>query len=122
VPRRRKQLLISDHAVRRFIQRVRPVPYMVALSELELFAARATARPTPRHWTRRCVRPSPGLRFLYAAASPGICLLVRDSTVVTVVTRQLCLPATRDGRPERRPAVTRPHEPPRRARGSRHQR
>jgi hypothetical protein len=59
----------------------------------------------------RDVRQTPGLRFVYSEEHPGVCVLVKDNTALTVVTKSLCRPAThlrrvqpgRRGRQERRP-------------------
>jgi hypothetical protein len=59
----------------------------------------------------RDVRQTPGLRFVYSDQHPGVCVLVRNNTALTVVTRSLCRPAAqlrrarigRRDRPERRP-------------------
>lgn len=39
---------------------------------------------------RNGIEPQPGLVFVYCAASPRVCLLVRDATVLTVITRAMC--------------------------------
>lgn len=81
--------LISRHAVERWQERVergRGTPD--ARGALREFLARGRVRPTPRHWTT--AMPEPGLCFVYWASRPGVCALVRQNTVVTILTRDLC--------------------------------
>ena len=56
-------------------------------------------RPNPRSWMSE-TKAAPGVRFVYAATYPGVCAIVDDGVVVTIVTRDLC---RSDGR-RRRPA------------------
>lgn len=90
------QLVLSTHAVSRYQTRAEP---HVSMSEARLrlgrFVGLGHHRSTPRHWMRRDVRPTPGLSFVYWAAMPDVCALVRDGVVVTVVTRALCQPVSR---------------------------
>jgi hypothetical protein len=46
-------------------------------------------RSTPRRWMRR-VKQTPGLRFIYWAELPGVCGLIFDGALMTVITRELC--------------------------------
>lgn len=101
-------LRISRHAAQRFVERAAPgLSTEEALELLARLAGTARSRSTPRWWMRDAVAASPGLRFLYPSADPRICLLVRQRTVVTVVTRNL-LRSSRVFRSERRPAPPRP--------------
>ncbi|HEY7065734.1 MAG TPA: hypothetical protein VII06_29940 [Chloroflexota bacterium] len=80
---------ISRHAVERWQERVEPgASALGARLALRALLDAGRVRPTPRHWTR--VTPEPGLCFVYAADQPGVCALVRDRVVVTVLTRALC--------------------------------
>jgi hypothetical protein len=109
----------STHAVRRWIERVdTDATSAEARQALADFLCCGRARPTPRHWTD--VEAAPGLRFVYWSSRPGVCALVVDGVVVTVLTRNLCragaprtatalrtigVPAQRSGR---RPVVVAP--------------
>ena len=83
-------LNISRHAVDRRRERVdtscRPDEAGQALTR---FVQSGRSRPTPRSWMNG-VRPAPGLRFIYSADRPGICVLARDGTALTVLTKSLC--------------------------------
>lgn len=96
-------LNISRHAVDRWRERVetscRPDEARQALTR---FVQSGRARPTPRAWMNG-VRPAPGLRFIYSADRPGICVLARDGTALTVLTKSLC----RAGRRRRNSAARR---------------
>jgi hypothetical protein len=106
---------VSRHAVERWQERVeRGSAALAARGALREFLARGRVRPTPRHWTT--ATPEPGLCFVYWASRPGVCALVRQNTVVTILTRDLCRgrrkapPEPRRIAPPRRPrpVVTRP--------------
>jgi hypothetical protein len=89
-------LRISNHAVNRWRERVET-------SCRSDQAQEGRSRPTPRRWMKE-VKPGPGLRFIYAADRPGVCVLARDGTAMTVLTRSLC----RGGRRPRTGAAGRP--------------
>lgn len=102
---------ISRHAVDRYIQRVDSVTPMEAAQRLARLAARATCRPTPRHWME--VASAPGTRFLYPTEDSDVCLVLKGDTIVTVFSRVVCMrwrtavdttPRARIRRPYRRPA------------------
>lgn len=40
------------------------------------------------------VTATPGLMFVYCAARPGVCALIQNGTVLTVITRALCSSST----------------------------
>lgn len=107
---------VSTHAVERWLQRVDGAASPSAARDaLNRFVRYGRSRSTPRHWMKD-VRQTPGLRFIYSDDHPGVCVLVRNNTALTVVTRTLCRPAPqlrraqvgRRARPERRPAIGRP--------------
>jgi hypothetical protein len=52
----------------------------------------------------RDTKAPPGVRFVYAADYPGVCAIVDDGVVVTIVTRDLCRSGGRGRRPRSRPA------------------
>jgi hypothetical protein len=85
----RPALRLSAHSIQRWRERAqrfdRSIDPRVELGE---FVRNGHKRPTPRRWTT--VRPVPGLTFIYWAERPEICALVKDATVVTVLTRSLC--------------------------------
>lgn len=81
---------ISTHAVDRWRERVDPQgSFLEARLALGRFISHSRARATPRHWMREDVKPTPGLLFLYSVDCPGVCVLVRDGAVLTVITRAL---------------------------------
>lgn len=82
---------LTAHAVARYIDRVdRTASRRQAAEAISQIIQRGRARSTPRHWMRGLVRPTPGLRFIYLAEQPGVCALVIDGAVVTIITRRLC--------------------------------
>lgn len=80
---------ISKHAVQRYQERVDPAaPAGVAAGAIRQILSTGSARTQPRHWTT--CRVEPGMRFVYAANRADVCLVLRDSTVVTILTVQVC--------------------------------
>jgi hypothetical protein len=83
------QIRISQHAIRRYQERVDASSSVaVAVGVMRQILSTGSARPRPRNWTTS--RVEPGMRWIYAADRPDICLVVRNSTVVTVLTVELC--------------------------------
>jgi hypothetical protein len=82
---------ITEHAITRYQERVDP---RASRLEARLALARLVTdghiRSTPRHWMRGDVDVSPGLRFLYCAHCPDVCVLIRGGAMITVLTRELC--------------------------------
>lgn len=81
---------LTQHVIDRYRQRVDPA---ASPQEARLVLGRMVClgrvRSTPRHWMRS-VNPTPGLRFLYWAELPGVCGLVMDGALMTLITRELC--------------------------------
>jgi len=83
-------LIISSHAKQRYVERVEPsLSLALAGRHLRRFVAVGRARPKPRHWMARA-HSSPGTRFIYWSKRPGVCAIVRNGVVVTVLTADLC--------------------------------
>lgn len=83
------QIRISQHAIQRYQERVDASSSVaIAVGAMRQILATGSARPRPRNWTTS--RAEPGMRWIYAADRPDICLVVRNSTVVTVLTVDLC--------------------------------
>ncbi len=83
-----RDALISGHAIERFRQRVDERASLTqAYSEITSMLARGRVRSKPRHWMRGSIEP--GTRFVYPADRPGICLIVGDGVVKTVITKNL---------------------------------
>lgn len=98
-----RRFRVTRHAAERYIERVDgTVSLSAATATLDWLSLRARVRPTPRRWMRQSVGASSGLRFLYPASDPRVCLLARGASVVTVLTRQLCQRDRVVTRPERR--------------------
>lgn len=83
---------ISQHAITRYIERVDPgASRTEARLSLKRLLSVGKVRSVPRHWMRRDgIEPRPGVLYVYPCRPPGVCLLVRDATVVTVITRAMC--------------------------------
>jgi hypothetical protein len=83
-------LVVTVHAIVRYQQRVDGNASPRAAAEaLAAIATRGRRRTRARHWMRGTI-PTPGTVFVYSAASPGVCLLVREHTIVTVLSRASC--------------------------------
>jgi hypothetical protein len=88
---------VSLHAAQRWQERVDPMcSALQSYHRLVHFLSHGRRRPTPRHWTR--VDPHCGLSFVYWAGAPDVCALVRQGTVITIVTRALFLGQSPAGR------------------------
>lgn len=80
---------ISQHAVQRYQERVDPAaPAVIASAAIHQILSTGSVRPQPRDWTT--CRVEPGMRFVYSADGEDVCLVLRDLTVVTVLTVELC--------------------------------
>lgn len=77
----------TRHAIQRFQERVAPVTTAEAARRIRDLAASSVVCKRPRRWTPAVA--GPGLTFLYPAATPGVCLLVRDGAVLTVFERSM---------------------------------
>jgi hypothetical protein len=84
------QVRLTQHVIDRYRQRVDST---ASPDEARLVLGRMVcmgrARSTPRHWMRN-VNKTPGLRFIYWAELPGVCGLVLDGALITLITRELC--------------------------------
>jgi hypothetical protein len=81
------RIRISQHAILRYQERV-DASSSAAVGAIRQILTTGSARPRPRNWTTS--RAEPGMSWIYAAERPDICLVVRNSTVVTVLTVELC--------------------------------
>jgi hypothetical protein len=83
------EVRLTTHVVERYVERVDP---KASSGEARLVLGRMVSlgrvRSTPRHWMRN-VKKTPGLRFIYWADLPGVCGLVLDGALITLVTREL---------------------------------
>jgi len=94
---------LSAHAIERYRQRVDPAASrQEARAALDRIVSLGHRRSRPRHWMRG-ERIAPGLRFVYWAGRPEVCLLLLDDVVVTVKTRELFRAEPRHLRPLPRP-------------------
>ena len=83
---------ISGHAIDRYRERVDPTAdRCVAFQAIAAMLASGTVRTTPRWWTT--CRLETGTRLVYSAVNADVCLIIKEGTVVTLVTRALCAPA-----------------------------
>ena len=81
---------ITGHAIDPYIERVDGgATRATARDVIGRVVDGGKARPVPRGWMRT-VRASPGLAFVYSADHPGVCLALKDDTVVTVYSRSAC--------------------------------
>ena len=79
-------LLITDHAVQRYRERVERVPRWLALRRIRAMIRTASWTSRPRSWMAVVLHS--GTVYGYGAARPDVCLLVRDAAVVTVLSRR----------------------------------
>jgi hypothetical protein len=114
---------LTQHAIDRYRQRVDPTatPAQARLV-LGRLVCLGRVRSTPRHWMRH-VHKTPGLLYVYWAELPGVCALVLDGSLITLITRELCrsqrhlhvVPALPGGEREQAPRRLRVAEAPREA-------
>lgn len=78
--------MISDHAVKRYRERVEGVPRKLAVRRLDSLAGSATWRARPLGWTRVVLYP--GVIYGYSSIRPDVCLLARDGVLLTVLSRR----------------------------------
>ncbi len=87
-PRSGRKIEVSLHAIDRWVERVDPdSTRSVASVAIAHILATGRVRPTPRHWLRRSA--TPGTTYAFSAAFPGVCVIVSNSTAVTIITRNL---------------------------------
>ena len=82
-----QSLLISDHAVQRYRERVERVPRWLALRRLRTYSGSASWTRRPPAWTHLQVLHSDTV-YGSPPARPDVCLLARDGAVVTVLSRR----------------------------------
>jgi hypothetical protein len=91
-PKRGGRFRISEHATTRFIERVAPrVPDSNAVKIFQSLVCNGRSRGTPRWWMKNRVTKTPGTRYVYWSDLPDVCALVRNGTVVTVLTKSMFL-------------------------------
>src|SRR4051794_15226363 len=102
----------TRHSIQRFQQRVAPATTAEAARRIRELCAGAAVLRRPRRWTPTCA--GPGVTFLYPAALPGACLVVRDGVVLTVYERTTARSWVRAAEPtdRRRPATVHPYRRP----------
>ena len=85
-------LRITRHAIDRFRDRVEPLATKAeAFNAGHQISSSARTCSRPRRWCRIAgVKTEPGSRYLYSAAYPGVCLVVRGNAVVTVLSKKVC--------------------------------
>jgi hypothetical protein len=81
---------ITKHAIERYQARVNP---KASQDDARLMLCRMVCmghvRSTPRHWMRTAAK-TPGLVFVYWSQMPGVCALVLNGALITVITRKTC--------------------------------
>jgi len=81
--------VLTNHAIERYHERVAPNhSRSQARAALQRFVCSGRLRPTPRHWMSG-THAEPGVTFVYWAAQPRTCAILRGRVVVTVVTADL---------------------------------
>ena len=84
-----KTLRLTHHAIERYQERVAPaISSAEARMALQRFVSMGRMRPTPRRWMSS-ERAEPGTRFVYWSRQPGVCAILLDGAVVTVITAEL---------------------------------
>jgi hypothetical protein len=84
------QVRLTQHAIDRYLQRIDTTATTTeARFVLGRLVCLGCVRSTPRHWMRH-IQKTPGLLFIYWAELPGVCGLVLDGALITLITRELC--------------------------------
>lgn len=92
---------ISEHTLQRYRERVDSVPRCRARRRIEQLLDRPIEwRPRPRAWTTVVLHD--GVVYGYPLHRPDICLLVRNSVVVTVLSMRFCRSRARCAPPAHR--------------------
>jgi hypothetical protein len=79
-------LVISDHAIQRYRERVEGVPRKLAARRLDELARTAAWRARPLAWTRVVLHP--GVIYGYSVVRRDVCLFAHDGTLLTVMSRR----------------------------------
>src|SRR4051794_36284800 len=79
-------LVLSDHAIQRYRERVEGVARKLAARRLDQLACTAAWRARPLAWTRVVLHP--GVIYGYSAFRRDVCLFAHDGTLVTVMSRR----------------------------------
>src|SRR5712691_5180892 len=95
------QARVTAHAIRRYQQRVAAVTRAEAERAIQCILREGRIRATPRHWMRATTSYGEGVRFAYSPSAPDLCIVLRGTTAVTIITRSLSR-GTASARPERR--------------------
>ncbi len=85
----------TAHAIHAWNKRVDPdLDFGQCATRLRAFVSVAKPQKRPRRWTvdagGRLAAAHPAIVWLYSADFPGVCGVVRNNTVATIVTRDLC--------------------------------
>jgi hypothetical protein len=81
---------VSGHAIQRYRERVAPGASVDdAALTITAIVATGTRRPKPRRWCRP-IPARAATRYVYSAAFPGVCVVVKGDAVVTVFSRSQC--------------------------------
>lgn len=80
------RLVISDHAVARFRERVEGLPRRCARRRMVRLLADSEWQRYPARWARVVLHD--GVRYGFPRSRPDVCFLVRDEIVLTVLSRK----------------------------------
>ncbi|WP_143030204.1 hypothetical protein [Pseudonocardia oroxyli] len=81
-----ESVTLTPHAVQRYRERVEGVQRRIAVRRLRWLVATADWQHRPRSWTEIVLHPD--VVYGYSPDRPDVCLLVRDTALVTVLSQR----------------------------------
>ncbi|WP_181778856.1 hypothetical protein [Pseudonocardia pini] len=81
-----ESVVLTSHAVQRYRERVEGVQQRIAVRRLRHLVSTADWQHRPRSWTEIVLHPD--VVYGYSPDRPDVCLLVRGTALVTVLSRR----------------------------------
>lgn len=81
-------ITVTHHAAMRWRERVAEVPYPGAVTAVAAFVAGGKVSGRAPRWAARGHGEGTGVRYATHGAFPGICIVLRNGSALTVLTRE----------------------------------